>query len=339
MNILNVTHKQLRMQYISAFCLEFSLILKAGISVNDGLMLLAEDEKNQNIKELLTEMHNGADLGVPLFTVMNKTGVFPKYLCDMIRIAEKTGRLEMTFFSLSEYYERRYRISKNIQTAVTYPLLLSILMLSVVFILITEVVPVFNDVSIQIGVQPSVIAKALVNFGEFISKFAVFLFAFIIMIFIAAYYIGKRLLQRGKLGFQIATVRFSASMEMIIKSGLNIEDSLEMVRYLTDNYQMSGCIDKCISNLAEGNSFPAATEKAGIYNSVFNRMLSIGFKTGSLDIIMSEITRRCEEILNDRIEKSVNLIEPILIIILSLLVGFIMLSVMLPLLNILTFIG
>lgn len=339
MNILNVSHKQLGMPYISAFCLEFSLILKAGISVNDGLMLLAEDEKNRNIKELLTEMHKAADLGVPLFNVMNETGVFPKYLCDMIRIAEKTGRLEMTLYSLSEYYERRNRISKNIQTAVTYPLLLSMLMLSVVFILITEVVPVFNDVSIQIGVKPSVIAETLVNFGEFISKFAVLLFALIIILFITAFYIGKRLLQRSKLGFQIAAVRFSSAMEMIIKSGLNIEDSFEMVRCLTDNDQMSECIDQCASYIAEGSSFPAATEKAGIYNSVFNRMLNIGFKTGSLDVIMSEITRRCEEVLNDRIERSVNLIEPVLIIILSLLVGFILLAVMLPLLNILTFIG
>ncbi len=339
MNILNVSRKQLGMQYISAFCLEFSLILKAGITVNDGLMLLAEDEKNRNIKELLTEMQNGTDLGVPLFNVINETGVFPKYLCDMIRIAEKTGSLEMTFYSLSEYYERRYRISKNIQTAVTYPLLLSILMLSVVFILITKVVPVFNDVTIQIGVKPSVIAEALVNIGEFISKFSVFLIALIIFTFIIAFNIGKRLLRRSKLGFQIAALRFSSAMEMIIKSGLNIEDSFEMVRHLTDNQQMNACIDKCVSYLAEGSSFPSATEKAGIYNSVFNRMLSIGFKTGSLDVIMSEITRRSEEILNDKIERSVNLIEPILIIILSLLVGFIMLSVMLPLLNILTFIG
>lgn len=327
------------MQYLSAFCLELSLILKAGISVTDGLLLLSESENNRNIKALLVKMHNRTDSGISLYDAISETGAFPKYFCDMIKMAELTGRLEMTLSSLAEYYDRKYQLSNNIKTAVVYPLLLGILMLCVVFILITRIVPVFNDLSVQIGVKPSVLAEAMEAAGEFIATYAVYLLLIFLVVFIASFQLAKKVIKRSKIGFQTATVRFSSAMEMIIKSGLDVRDSFEMIKNLADNDEMNSRIDQSVHYLAEGNSLPEAIEKSGIYNPVFNRMLKIGFKTGSLDKIMGEITRRCEELLNDRIEKTVNIIQPVLIVILSLLVGFIMLSVMFPLLDILSFIG
>lgn len=339
MNSLSGLRRKFGIRYTADFCLEFSLILKAGISVSEGLLLLAQDEKDQNIKQLLTEMQYKTDQGARLSPVFAESRVFPKYLCDMVGIAEETGRLEATFSALSGYYERRLRIAQNIKTAVTYPILLGIMMLAVVFILMAEVVPVFNEVSVQIGVNPSVIAESMANAGIFIKKYALYLTAFTGLFVFFVISAGRRALLRGKTGFEIAAVRFSSAMEMIIKSGLNIENSMEMIRGLIDHPGMRECLNRCSTYLAEGLSFPAAAEKAGIYNTVFSRMLGIGFKTGSLDFMMGEIAARSEEQLNEKIERTVGLIEPVLIILLSLLVGFILLSVMLPLLHILSFMG
>ncbi len=337
MSRLSGSNRKFGIRYTADFCLEFSLILKAGITVSEGLLLLAQDEKDQSIRQILTEMQLKTDQGARLSHVFAESRVFPKYLCDMLAIAEETGRLEATFFALSEYYERRLRITRNIRTAVTYPILLGIMMLAVVFILMTEVVPVFNEVSIQIGVTPTAIAVSMAKTGVFLKEYAVPLLLFFVILVFFAVRIGKRVMRHGKTGFEIAAVRFSSAVEMIIKSGLHIEDSLDMLQRLNDHPEMRECISRCGVYLSEGLNFPAAAEKAGIYNAVFSRMLGIGFKTGSLDFMMSEIAARSEEQFNEKIERTVGLIEPVLIILLSLLAGFILLSVMLPLLHILSF--
>lgn len=324
---------------IAGFCLEFSMILGTGISAGDGLALLAEEEKNTKIKRLLLEMSEKTDAGTALSDAMRQSGAFPKYLCDLITVAESTGRLEATLRSLSVYYEKRYRISKTIRSAVAYPLLLGALMLGVVFILVAEVVPIFNDVSRQIGVKPSAAAEAMAKAGAFISDHAVLITAVISLVLAAGILTAKQLPRRGRFGFETAAVRFSAAMEMIIKSGIDIEHSFDMIRTLNDNRRMGESIDRCARYIAHGDSFPEAAEKAGIYSPVFSRMLNIGLKTGSLDLMMTEVARRGEEKLNDKIERAVGLVEPAMIIIISLMAGFIMLSVMLPLLDILTSMG
>lgn len=128
-------------------------------------------------------------------------------------------------------------------------------------------------------------------------------------------------------------------MAMTLASGLDTDESLDMVERITENPAMLGRIAKCRELMESGELFVDAISKSEIFNSMYCRMLSIGFKTGTADQVMDEIARRSEEEVDENIESVINKVEPTLVIIMSLIVGLILLSVMLPLMSIMTTIG
>lgn len=338
--------------YLSSLCMELSLVMKAGISLNEGLSMLNEDETDKQNKEMLSKLFEKVDSGVSLHKAMDDSGNFPKYVVDMIEIGEKTGRTEDVLRALSEHYDRQEQISRSIKNAVVYPAVLMLMLLLVIIILITRVLPIFNDVFNQLGTQMTPIAISIMHFGNAISKYSFVIFGVIAAIALIAFVInlipswrvkavrayGKMTASRG-LNKKIASARFASAMAMTLASGLDTDESLNMVERITDNANMKSKIDNCRKLMAESEPFANAISKSEIFSSLYCRMLSIGFKTGSADAVMSEIARRSEEDVDENIERVINRVEPTLVIVMSLIVGLILLSVMLPLMGIMSTIG
>ena len=114
--------KQLDGPYLSSFCMELSLCLKAGISLNEGLFMLAQDETDKDLKEMLSSLSEKMAGGMSLEEALGEAGCFPKYLVEMIEIGSRTGRLEAVLRALSAYYTRQVEITRSIKSAVVYPL-------------------------------------------------------------------------------------------------------------------------------------------------------------------------------------------------------------------------
>ena len=128
-------------------------------------------------------------------------------------------------------------------------------------------------------------------------------------------------------------------MAMTMSSGMDVDESLEMAANLTGNPIVSERIGRCRELMAQGESFEDAITSSKVLPLLYCRMITIGIRTGSADTVMSEIARRTEEQSNDRIESVVSKVEPTLVIIMSVIVGLILLSVMLPLVNVMSSIG
>ena len=122
--------------YLSAFCLQISLLLHAGISIGDGLHMLSEDEEDPAAKKILQSMSEQVDNGLQISEVMEQSECFPDYVVYMTRTGEETGRTEEAFKALSDYYEEQRQLSERIRSALLYPVILLILML---LILIWEI--------------------------------------------------------------------------------------------------------------------------------------------------------------------------------------------------------
>ena len=338
--------------YLSSFCMELSLVMKAGISLGEGLSMLKEDETDKQRLEMLTKLFEQVDSGVSLHSAMEESQSFPKYVVDMIEIGEKTGRTEAVLKALSEHYDRQEQISRSIKNAVVYPAVLMLMLLLVIIILITRVLPIFNDVFNQLGTQMSPVAISIMNFGNALSKYSFIIFGVIAVIAIIAFVISlvpnlrakavstynKMTASRG-ISKKIASARFASAMAMTLASGLDTDESLDMVERITDNSSMKAKIDNCRKLMAESEPFDDAISKSGIFTSLYCRMLSVGFKTGTADTVMSEIARRSEADVDENIERVINRVEPALVIVMSLIVGLILLSVMLPLMGIMSTIG
>lgn len=156
-------------QELSAFCLQIGLLLEAAVPLDEGLAIMAEDAGCEDEKQLLLYMAEGAELGDPFFKVLEDAGTFPLYVVRMAKLGQQSGTLEQMMKSLSDYYEKEYRLLVNVKNALTYPIMMVVMLLVVLFVLFSKVMPVFDQVYEQLGAKMSPAARSAIRLGGLFS--------------------------------------------------------------------------------------------------------------------------------------------------------------------------
>jgi type IV pilus assembly protein PilC len=338
-------------EQISALCLELSLLLHAGVGVGDGLALLAEE--NDEEKELLTGMASRLDDGGSLEDALRSSQRFPEYVCGLIGVGERTGRMEEALSALARYYEDRARLDRRVRSALLYPAVLLLLMLVVIVVLLSRVLPVFNDVYASLGGQLTGVAGGLLTLGRALDTAMPVLCVLLalVVLFLAAFAAGGRFREwllgkwRRKMGDRgvsrrLNTARFAQALAMGLRSGLPLEEALSLSEKLQGDVPsaQARCQD-CLDRLERGDDLAGAMRESGVLPASSCRLLALGQRSGTGDAVMEEVARRLTEEGEQSLEEKLSRVEPALVLVTSLLVGAILLSVMLPLMNIMTAIG
>jgi type IV pilus assembly protein PilC len=329
------------------------MLLHADIPVGESVLLIQDDEPDKAGKAVMQSLFETLRNGLPLSAALRESGVFPAHMSNMAEIGENTGRLVETLKALSEYYDRQDRLAATIKNAVMYPSILLAMMIAVILILIIRILPIFNDVFGRLGTQMSHIATRLMLFGGWftdaagviaISAGLIFLTAFILWIIPN---LRRKVTQifRDKWGGRgifnkIVLSRFIYAMSLAMSSGLDTADALNMAvavsgggKPIIKKYQ------RCTELIRSGSTLHGAMHESGLLTTRDARMLSLGSRSGMADLAMAEIARRSDRIVQDSVDRIVARIEPVLVMITSVIVGIILLSVMLPLIGIMTAIG
>jgi type IV pilus assembly protein PilC len=336
--------------YLSVFCKELSMILQAGISLSEGVYLLLQEEPDTNGQKVLKSLHAPLEEGKPLSVSLKTSGVFPGYMVNMTEAGERTGRLAETLKSLSAHYERMDRVAAAVKNAVLYPSVMLLMMIAVVVILMTAVLPVFNDVFARLGGQMSPVAVNLMMLGEWLTGASVIIAAVFSVLFVLALLIWliPKLRDGAKRFFlhsfggrgvfrETASARFVSAMAMALASGLDTQEAVTMAAGVSGGSKaVLKKTDACMERLNVGGTLSESLRDVGIISVRDSRFLSLGGASGMADAAMADIARRAERDVHDRIESVVGRIEPTLIIVTSLIVGVVLLSVMLPLMGIMT---
>lgn len=335
---------------VSAFCGQLSLIVKAGISLQEGLLIMAEDDKGGRGREIIEELTGVMEAGGSFAMALKESGEFPDYMVTMVEIGEASGKLEEVLESLQAYYERNDAISRNIRSSVIYPLVMIIMMVAVILVIIIQVLPVFQQVFQQLGGEMSQFAQGLMNFGELISRYAVWIVAALAVIIAAA--ILFRMTKKGKvflsalggkifrrLSRAVDSGRFASGMALMLSSGLDLDESVEMTQKLMEHPGTKKKIQQMKERMDSGVNFAKAAVETGLFSALHSKMLKIGEQTGSMDTVMHQIAEQYEEEVDRRLSTLISALEPTLVAVLSLIVGMILLSVMLPLMGIMSAIG
>lgn len=341
--------KPLSYPELSAFCSQLSLILQSGISSLEGISIMLEDASEGEEATILHTLSDALQETGSLCDAFEHSGLFPSYMVQMTRIGEQTGTLDDVMAALGEHYDREHTISKTIRNAVTYPMIIISMMIVVILVLIIKVMPIFNQVFIQLGSEMSGFSRVLMNLGSTINRysvvFVVILAAIVIGFFLYNHTAGgaaflRKISQKipaiRRMHHDIASCRFASGMALTLKSGMSPEECLSLVRELNDDTTFQKELDTCSQLLDDGTDFTTALHQTGIFTGIYARMASIGARTGALDQVMSEIAERYQDDLDTRMSNTLSILEPTLVITLSLVVGFILLSVMLPLIGIMS---
>lgn len=343
-------HKQiLSNEEIAAFCQQMGFIVKGGVSLQEGLLILTEDTRDGG-REIARQLLEFMEAGGSFAQALKDCGYFPAYMVQMVEIGETSGRLEEVLDSLCIYYERNEAISRNIRGSIAYPLVMIVMMLAVILIIIIEVLPVFQQVFHQLGAEMSEFVQGILYFGSAVSQYSAWIIGALVVLVIAFLILrasqkGKRFLSQAyerlfpKLSATIDSAHFASAMALMLSSGMDVDQAISMAGGLVKGVRIKKKIQQAQQLLEQGESFTEALVQTGLFPGLYGKMIAVGFKTGTLDTVIQKIAQSCEEKADRRINTLVSILEPVLVAILSFIVGLILLSVMLPLMGIMSAIG
>lgn len=337
-------NKALTADELSILCWQLSLLCRAGVSWSDSAALLLEDSQSPAVRELLECVRQPLERGLPLSDALEEAGALPDYLLRMVSIGQAAGRLEQVLAALADYYKREAATREAVRRAVTYPAVMAALIALVFLVLVSRVLPVFSQVFLQLGAGLSPVAAALLQFssaGKYVAGglAAILLCAAVALLVLFRRGNGLFLTRRGATAVAVARSRFASAMALMLRSGLSLDEAMERTEGLLQDSPLSETVADCRARMTEGVSFPQAVEASGVLTGLQAGLLSAGFRAGASEEAMDELAQRCQAEADERLARLLSRFEYALVIVLCLAVGLVLLSVMLPLLGVLSAIG
>ena len=346
------TMKGLKNEEITAFCSQMALMLHAGISSMEGLIILKEDLPDGEGKQILEQLYEEMEQSGNLAMAMKQTAVFPEYVCSMTEIGEETGRLDEVMDGLAAHYQREKELQEMIRSALLYPAVMLGMLTVVLLILIIKVLPVFDQVLQQLGGGLTGVSAGILRAGTVLSRYSLIFVILLALVAAAMAYLG--LTEKGRermkhhmehsritrnLSEKMACARVAEGLSLCIISGLDLDQSMELTEKLVTHSGMKERMEECRRKMAEGTEFAQALTESQIFSGLYGKMISVGSRTGSVDQVMGKIAEEQEEAVIQSLQRKIAVIEPTLVAVLSVLVGLILISVMLPLMSIMSDLG
>lgn len=337
-------------EQICSFCLALHHLLHAGIPLGDSLVLLAEDEQDAALQQTIKDMACRADEGAGLAQILRESQVFPGYVCTLVQVGEQVGRVEQTLWELAGYYERRARLEQKLRTALLYPAMLMVVLLAVAVILLVWVLPVFNDVYAQLGSSLTGFAGWLLALGGVLR--AGFPVICLVIAAVAAAlavpaarkyikdlwlrYAGDRGVER-----KLHSARFMQALAVALRSGMTAQQGLDMAKTLSQGEAQAFCdrCQSCVVAIESGIGLPQALQDNDFLQAADRRLLDAGIRSGKSEDVLQDIARRMLEESEQALERRSGYAEPVLVAVACVLIGTVLLSVLLPLMQIMTAIG
>lgn len=337
---------------LSSFSGQLAMILHSGISVLEGISIIQEDMPEGDGRNIISAIYASLEETGELAEALSASSVFPEYFIKMTEIGERSGTLEDVMSSLCDYYKRQESLTRSIREALTYPLILIFMLFAVLIVLMSQVMPVFQEVFQQLGIEMTGVSSAIFRISGVMQTVATLLLVLLVILALACVLAmrskkGKETLlsviMKLPLGRRVtellACSRFSDALSLALHSGLDMGESFTLAAGLTDQNLFHGKIEKAGALLEEGSDLADSLRNADIITGLNARMLSIGFRTGSAEDALKQIAISTQEEADNRIQRAVGALEPTMTAVLSVLTGIILVSVMLPLLGVMANIG
>lgn len=328
------------------FCREMAMILKSGFSLHQGIMMIGEEIDNSNIKNVLENLVASIDEGCSFSDALKASEAFDEYMINLVNIGETSGNMDTVMASLSDYYFRIDDITDKLKQAMVFPIILLIMMVVVVGVIVFKVLPVFKSVLRSLGSDLTSFANTFMEFGQIFSLICFIILLILVFIIVGVYFYQKAkginivssLMQKSffgsKLSDSLNKAQITYALSLFVGSGYDLEEAMKYVDKLIDNVKLQEKLVNCNQDLANGEDFVTVIKRYQIYQGMPLSMIQIGFKTGQIDEIMTMLANHFQDEVSEAIGRFLNIIEPSIVAFLSLIVGVVLISVMLPLISI-----
>lgn len=331
----------------TSFCQQFSIMLKAGINIGECLNTLRKQNFGTVFKNAISNVYEDVLKGSLLSQAFEKyPKIFPNFFCSMIYVGELAGNLETVLKRTASYYEQDLKTKKKAKTALVYPIFLLFMIVIIVFALMTFVVPTFTDVIINSGGEIPGITKAVMICSEFFVKNVLWIVvgSLSLIVILALFFkteFGKYSKDKITYNFPIVrniakaqlTARFCTSFSILLSSGMPIVDAMESLTKVLGNKLFEKKFQFAIDEVKRGKKIGRALSNTELFPSMLVEMIGVGEDTGSLEEVLNTVGEYYTVQLDTTVARATALLEPCIIVIMGFCVGFILLSVMLPMLS------
>ncbi len=334
---------------LSVFAMQMSTIYRTNISLLEGLLLIKDQLENKHLKIAILEVHKLIHEGYTLGDAMKMyPHIFGDYFIRSVSVAEISGTLEHTFKELHGFYKNRDMISKKVKNMLLYPTMLTMFLMAIVSFVIIKVIPIFNDLLISYGIEMPIFTKTVINVVVWFSNnFLLTTIALILLIIGLVFYFrsakGKKALNKllfkskifRKIEIKILAINYSKSVATLLKSGMILSNAIELSNTIVEGSLFEEKFEKVKEDIVKGEDFYYTIQEFGIYSLFYAKMLSIGNDSGSLDKAFYEVSDMLESELEEDIERLQKILEPILMLFIGGMVAIVLISVAMPMINIL----
>lgn len=340
--------KLIKSDELSNFCRQMAIIVSSGVSMISSLEGLIEQANSKIIKDELTRLYNGMQMGRNISDVMkDENSSFPELLASMVALGENSGTLDSIFRSMADYYMRDNLLKKKVKSAMIYPIILLVMATGIIIGFLKFLLPNLIEIVESTGTELPAITKFVIGLSNAINNnFFLILVIIGLIIFGIKSFINteKGRLIKDSILLKIPIVkrvikniintRILQGLNMFISSGFPLLKGLELLLNSTNNAVAEISIKQAIKGVQQGESMTENLKKGDFFDKLFIQMLSVGEQTGTLQTITKEMLTHYEKEAEISINKATSLIEPIIMLVIGGLVGFLVLSVALPMFTI-----
>ncbi|MCI5773392.1 MAG: type II secretion system F family protein [Erysipelotrichaceae bacterium] len=329
--------KKRMQEELALFCEQMAMILESGMALNDSIRTIAHEVDDKEYAMILNKIADDIDENKSFSEALKDAKIFDDYMIKMVDVGERSGYLDSVMRQLTVYYQRLNDTNEKLKDALTYPGILVIMMLGVITLLVVKVLPMFETVLNNMGVDLGGFAYNLMNFGNVLARYGLVLVFIVVVLVIYMIFVKKdKAFISKRLSYDLSVAQFAFAMSLFLNSGYNIDDALDMIPGLVTNAKLKNKVEGFTKDVHSGMSIGDALTNCHIFKSVYNRILVIGFKAGKGDEAMGSVAKAYENEVDNSINKMLDIVEPTLVGVLSIIVGIILLSVMLPLMSIMS---
>lgn len=324
---------------------EISIMLRSGIDLYGAFVLLKNSSDGKKF-EFFSNVERRLKFGESLGQIFEDSKIFSKFIVSSIKIAEESENLEEAFTNMAEYLQELENIKQEVKKSLIYPIILIVTTILVINFLTLFVVPTFVGLYASRDMELPAITRFVVGSSNFFRDNFFYISTLFILICIFLYYyfgIKKRIkydrfIARTKIGRTYYTERFVSSLDALLSSGVKPQRALVMVKDSFSNEYLILVFENMLINLSSGMSISTSLKMEKYFDKLFLEIIEVSEMSSSLDLAVGELSIYYRENLRFKLKKMVTYFEPIVILILAAIVGVVVVSVALPMFDIVNFI-
>ncbi|MGB9868243.1 MAG: type II secretion system F family protein [Bacillota bacterium] len=338
---------------LALFCRQLAAMLEAGIPIVSALRILAIQADNRNLRAAIDSVIGGLSRGLMFHQALGESGgVFPPVVVRAVEAAESGGTLDEALEELATHLEREHELEEKVKSALVYPSVVVVTAIVVLVILMVFVLPAFQNMLESLGVPLPGLTIAIMGASNALRQAWPMLLAVLIVAAYAVYRVLRTERSRyrwdslilkmpviGTVYHKTILARFSRTLSTLLRSGVPIIQAMDVVGRTVGNRVVAEAIRSVQESIRQGRGILGPLQESGLFPPMVVEMMAVGEETGELDALLARISTFYEREVWESVSRLSSLIEPVLIVFLGIMVGFVVISVLLPYFQVLGSIG